>query len=406
MRVLPSHSCASLGDIGLATKIIPHGLEIPSPGPGVNAWDAEAAGAPITIAATATAVPEHAITIANVKEYLNKVFPLSESRVSMMLDVIANAKVEKRYFVYPVDYTVTPRSLTQTSLEYQEHAVELGKRVTEECLERAGLTPEDVDMIISVSCTGVMLPSLDAYLINALGFRSDVRRLPITELGCSGGAAALGRAWDFLKGVNEGNVLIVVVELPSLTFQRRDQSIANLISSILFGDGAAAAMITRGSGAARTVESGNGEGSCPQILGAQTHIVPNTMDALGFDLKDNGLHIVLSQDVPHLVREKISGIVDGFLGRHGLSHEDMSAFVLHSGGQKLLTHVEEVLNLPRELTQFSWDVLKNYGNQSSASVLFVLQEWMRKARLAGGDYGFLAAFGPGFTVDMVLLQWT
>ncbi len=372
----------------------------------MNAWDAEAAGAPITIAATATAVPEHAITIANVKEYLNKVFPLSESRVSMMLDVIANAKVEKRYFVYPVDYTVTPRSLTQTSLEYQEHAVKLGKRVTEECLERAGLTPEDVDMIISVSCTGVMLPSLDAYLINALGFRSDVRRLPITELGCSGGAAALGRAWDFLKGVNEGNVLIVVVELPSLTFQRRDQSIANLISSILFGDGAAAVMITRGSGAAGMVEAGNGESSCPQILGAQTHIVPNTMDALGFDLKDNGLHIVLSQDVPHLVREKIAGIVDGFLGRHGLSHQDMSAFVLHSGGQKLLTHVEEVLNLPRELTQFSWDVLKNYGNQSSASVLFVLQEWMRKARLAEGDYGFLAAFGPGFTVDMVLLQWT
>ncbi|HXQ98215.1 MAG TPA: 3-oxoacyl-[acyl-carrier-protein] synthase III C-terminal domain-containing protein [Candidatus Limnocylindrales bacterium] len=390
----------------MASKIIPHGLEIPAPGPGMNAWDAEAAGAPITIAATATAVPEHAITIANVKEYLNKVFPLSESRVSMMLDVIANAKVEKRYFVYPVDYTVTPRSLTQTSLEYQEHAVKLGKRVTEECLERAGLTPEDVDMIISVSCTGVMLPSLDAYLINALGFRSDVRRLPITELGCSGGAAALGRAWDFLKGVNEGNVLIVVVELPSLTFQRRDQSIANLISSILFGDGAAAVMITRGSGAAGMVEAGNGESSCPQILGAQTHIVPNTMDALGFDLKDNGLHIVLSQDVPHLVREKIAGIVDGFLGRHGLSHQDMSAFVLHSGGQKLLTHVEEVLNLPRELTQFSWDVLKNYGNQSSASVLFVLQEWMRKARLAEGDYGFLAAFGPGFTVDMVLLQWT
>jgi alkylresorcinol/alkylpyrone synthase len=346
------------------------------------------------------------MTIADVKDYLNKVFPLSESRVSMMLDVIVNAKVEKRHFIYPMDYTITPRSLTQTSLEYQEHSVKLGRRVATECLERAGVTPEEVDMIITVSCTGVMLPSLDAHLVNQMGFRNDVRRLPITELGCSGGAAALGRAWDFLKGVKEGNVLIVVVELPSLTFQRRDQSTANLISSILFGDGAAAALITRGSAGEGSAATTNAERACPRILGVQTHIVPNTMEALGFDLKDNGLHIVLSQDVPQLIREQIARIVDGFLGRHGLSHEDMSAFVLHSGGQKLLAYIEEVFELPRELTQFSWDVLREYGNQSSASVLFVLQEWMRKARMSEGEYGFLAAFGPGFTVDMALLQWT
>lgn len=390
----------------MATKIIPHASEVFSPRTGLSPWDSEPSGAPISIVATATAVPEHAITLRDVKDYLNKVFPLSEARTSMMLDVIANAKVERRFFIYPMDYTVTPRSLTQTSREYQEHAVKLGRRVAEECLERAGLAPVDVDMIITVSCTGVMLPSLDAYLINEMGFRSDVRRLPITELGCAGGAAALGRAWDFLRGVNEGNVLIVAVELPSLTFQRRDQSTANLISSILFGDGAAAALITRGSAARDTSEAEGGEVVRPQILGVQTHIVPQTMDALGFDLKDNGLHIVLAADLPQMVKEKIGGIVDDFLGKHGLTHQDMSAFVLHSGGQKLLTYVEEMLKLPREATQFSWDVLRDYGNQSSASVLFVLQEWMRKARMAEGDYGFLAAFGPGFTVDMVLLQWT
>ncbi len=390
----------------MASKIIPHAADMLSPRTGLSSWDAEAGGAPISIAATATAVPEHLITIEDVKDYLHKVFSLSESRYSMMSEVITNAKVERRYFIYPMDYTVTPRSLTQTSREYQEHAVKLGRRVAEDCLERAGVTPEEVDMIITVSCTGVMLPSLEAYLINDMSFRSDVRRLPITELGCAGGAAALGRAWDFLKGVSEGNVLIVVVELPSLTFQRRDQSTANLISSILFGDGAAAALITRGSETGEVSESGKTEGVRPQILGVQTHIVPNSMDALGFDLKDNGLHIVLSQDVPQMIRERIDGMVNGFLGRHGLSHEDMAAFVLHSGGQKLLTYTEEVLKLPRELTQFSWDVLRDYGNQSSASVLFVLQEWMRKAHMAEGDYGFLAAFGPGFTVDMVLLQWT
>ncbi len=394
----------------MTAKVITSPAELLYPRADQSCWETVSTGLPISIAATATALPEHAVTIDDVKAYLNKVFPLSESRSSMMLEVIENAKVDRRYFIFPTDYTIEPRPLEQTTREYQEHAVKLGRQVASDCLKNAGIAAADVDLLITVSCTGVIIPSLDAFLINDLGFRSDVRRLPITELGCAAGAAALGRAWDFLKGVPEGNVLIVSVELPSLTFQRRDMSPANLISSILFGDGAAAALVTRGKPA---LGSSNGNGGLtgravnfPRILGTRSHLFPNSIDAMGFDLKEGGFHIVLSKDVPQLIREKIGGLVESFLASYGLSQSDMASFVLHPGGQKLLLFIEEELGLPRAMTQYSWDVLRDYGNLSSASVIFVLNEWMTKATMSAGDYGLLAAFGPGFSAEMMQLQWT
>jgi alkylresorcinol/alkylpyrone synthase len=399
----------------MTAKLITSPAEMLSPRDEQSRWDTVSAGAPISISATATAVPEHVVTIDDVKAYLNKVFPLSESRTSMMLEVIQNAKVDKRYFIFHPDYTIEPRSLEQTTKEYQEHSVKLGRQVAADCLKNAGIDAKDVDVLITTSCTGVIIPSLDAYLINDLGFRSDVRRLPITELGCAAGAASLGRAWDFLKGVPEGNVLIVSVELPSLTFQRRDMSPANLISTILFGDGAAAALVSRGNSATHSVKgvshAGNGNGNVaavnrPRILGTRSHLFPNTIDAMGFDLKEGGLHIVLSKDVPQLIRDRIKGLVESFLASYGFAQEDMAAFVLHPGGQKLLLFIEEELGLPRAMTQYSWDVLRDYGNLSSASVIYVLQEWMTKGKMSAGEYGLLAAFGPGFSAEMMLLQWT
>ncbi len=396
----------------MTAKLITSATELLAPRGEQSRWETVSVGAPISVSATATALPEHVVTIDDVKAYLNKVFPLSESRTSMMLEVIQNAKVDKRYFIFHPDYTIEPRSLEQTTKEYQEHSVKLGRQVAADCLKNAGIDAKDVDLIITTSCTGVIIPSLDAYLINDLGFRSDVRRLPITELGCAAGAAALGRAWDFLKGVPEGNVLIVSVELPSLTFQRRDMSPANLISTILFGDGAAAAVVSRGNSVASgALHAGNGNGNAvavnrPRILGTRSHLFPNSIDAMGFDLKEGGLHIVLSKDVPQLIRDKIKGLVEGFLSSYGLEQDDMAAFVFHPGGQKLLLFIEEELGLPRAMTQYSWDVLRDYGNLSSASVIYVLQEWMTKGKMSAGEYGLLTAFGPGFSAEMMLLQWT
>lgn len=345
------------------------------------------------IAATATAVPPHTITRDDVKYYMGRVFNINERRVEAMMTVVDNAQVHKRHSIFPIEYTIEPRTLAKTNQEYQEHSIILGRRAAEECLERAGLAPTDIDLIITVSCTGFMIPSLDAHLIKLMGFRSNVRRLPITELGCAAGAMSLARAWEFLRGFPEKNVLIVAVELPSLTFQRKDLSQANLISAILFGDGAAAVVVT------------NRPGSGPKILDSETYTFPDSIDAMGFDLRDSGFHILLSKDVPQMIREKIKGLVDGFLERHNLTRKKMAAFILHPGGQKLLSYVEEELGLCKCDTQFSWDVLGQYGNLSSATILFIFHEWLTKKQMNPGDYGLAAAFGPGFSAELLLLQW-
>ena len=239
-----------------------------------------------------------------------------------------------------------------------------------------------------------MIPSLDAYIATEMGFRANVRRLPITELGCAAGAAGLARAWEYLRAFKDRTALLVAVELPTLTFQRRDFSQANLISAVLFGDGAAGVVVT------------GREAAGPAIIASESFLFPNSLDAMGFDLRDSGFHIVLSKDVPQLIREKIRGLADDFLARQGLSLADISAFVLHPGGQKLMSFMEAKLGLTREDTQPSWDILRNYGNLSSASVLFILQEWLAEREPPPpGSYGLLMAFGPGFTAEILLLQW-
>jgi alkylresorcinol/alkylpyrone synthase len=346
------------------------------------------------IAGTATALPAHTLTRDSVKLHMRRVFGLEGRRLDAMMAVIDNARVDRRRSIFPVEYFVERRPLAQTTIEYQEHAIRLGREAADASLRRAGLSARDVDMIITVSCTGFMIPSLDAHLINLMGFRSDVRRLPVTELGCAAGAMALSRAWEFVRAFPDKTALVISVELPTLTFQRDDASQANLISCVLFGDGAAAALVTG--------RRDNG----PHILDAETYTFPQSLDAMGFDLRDTGFHIVLSKDVPQLIREKIAGLVDGFLGRHRLDRRDVSAFLLHPGGQKLLSYIEEQLGLSECDTRISWEVLRQYGNLSSATILFILHEWLTTRQVDPGKYGLAAAFGPGFSAELLLLQWT
>jgi alkylresorcinol/alkylpyrone synthase len=346
-----------------------------------------------TIAATATALPPHTITRDDVKYYMGRVFDIPERRLEAMMAIVDNAQVHNRHAIFPIDYTIEPRALSQTNNEYIEHAVKLGREAAEKCLERAGLKPEDIDLIITVSCTGFMIPSLDAHLIQLMGFRSNVRRMPFTELGCAAGAMALGRAAEYLKAYPGGNVLIIAVELPSLTFQRKDISQANLISSVLFGDGAAAVIV-----------SGK-EVRGPKILVSETYTFPDSLFAMGFDLRDSGFHILLAKDVPEMIGAKIGGLVEGFLERNGRKREDIKGWILHPGGARLLGNVEAELGLCKCDTQPSWDILGNVGNLSSATILFILQEWLEKRPLQTGEYALAAAFGPGFSAEFLLLQW-
>ena len=348
----------------------------------------------ITITSTAIAVPPNVLSLELVKEYFGRTFSLSGRRLQAMFEVLDNSRIDRRYSLFPVDYLVEPRSLTQKNSEYREHAIVLARQVAAQALARANRDASEVDMIISVSCTGFMIPSVDAYLIGEMGFRPDVRRLPITELGCAAGAVGLTRAWEYLRAHPQATVLLIAVELPTLTFQRGDVSQANLISAALFGDGVAAAVIS------------HGPAKGPAILDSQSYLFPSSLDAMGFELKDSGFHIVLSREVPQLIREKIGALLDGFLSRNELTRKQIRAFVLHPGGQKLLGYMQEELGLCACQVQPSWDVLREYGNLSSASVLFVLHEWMTRGEIKAGERGFLAAFGPGFSAEMLLLQWT
>jgi alkylresorcinol/alkylpyrone synthase len=277
--------------------------------------------------------------------------------------------------------------------DYQQHARELTRQVAQRCLDQASLDADEIDLIITVSCTGYMIPSLDAYLINDLGCRPNVRRLPITELGCIAGAMALSQAWSFVRAFPETNVLVVAVELPSLTFQSHDTSTANIVATALFGDGAAAALVTGQPRAGL------------EIVDTQSALLPGTLGEMGYDLRDSGFHMVLSKDVPSLLRAQIGELAADFLAQHRLNVEQIAAFALHPGGKKILEYLEQELGLRREQTEPSWTVLRDYGNLSSAAILFVLDEWLTKRALPSGQYGLAAGFGPGLSAELLLLRW-
>jgi alkylresorcinol/alkylpyrone synthase len=348
-----------------------------------------------TIVATATAVPAHATSQAAVQKVLRTMFPIDGRRMDAVMTIFENARIDNRYSVYPVEQIGKRRSLTETTEQYRTHAIALARDVAARALAGAHVAARDIDLIITTSCTGIMIPSVDAYLVDALGFRPDVRRLPITELGCVGGAAALARADDFLRGFPDAHVLVVAVELPSLSLQRDDTSPANLVASALFGDGAAAAVL-----------AGRAERPGVRVLATLSHIFPRSTGALGFDLHEDGFHSVISKSIPAMLKSEIVALVGKLAARAGLTRDQLSCFLLHPGGKKILGAVEDELGLPREATQPSWDVLREYGNQSSASVLFVLHLWLTlREPPPAGAHGVLAAFGPGLTTEMLLLRW-
>jgi alkylresorcinol/alkylpyrone synthase len=351
-------------------------------------------GTVATIGPTAVAVPEHVLTQAAVKKAVGALVPLTPDRLEAVLSLFDGAGVERRFSVLPVEGLHQRRDMTETMDIYRTHAIRLGRQVARECLERANVAPDAVDMVISVSCTGVMLPSLDAYLANDLGFRADVRRLPITELGCMGGAAALSHARDFIAGHPNANVLVISVELPTLSFQRHDLSPANLISTALFGDGAAAVLVT------------GREIAGARMIDTRSHLFARTLDALGFDLKHDGFHVVLGRELPGLVRADIRRLVDELLDRNAVPRSNLTSFVLHPGGRRILDAVEDQLKLSPDDTRPSRDVLREYGNVSSATVLFVLHEWVNRRRPPAGAHGLLGAFGPGFSSELAVVQWT
>jgi alkylresorcinol/alkylpyrone synthase len=350
-----------------------------------------------TITTTATAVPAHAFTQSEIAGILPDMFPLQGPELDELRASYARFAVDRRYSVLPLARFPERRPLAQSSDIYREHAVALGRRVAALGLERAGIGARDVDLLITVSCTGFIIPPLDAHLVNALGLRPDVRRLPITKLGCAGGGAALACAADYVSAHPDATALVVAVELCTLDFQPGILAPANLIATGLFGDGAAAAVVT----------SREGPGvKGMRVRATRSHLITGSLDEMGFDLGGDGFHLTLSKHVPEILGAEVGGPLRALLAEGQVAPEDLSFFALHPGGRRILEQVEQALGVERDRTQPAWDVLREYGNLSSAAVLFVLHEWMEKRPRAVGERGVLAAFGPGLSAELLLLEQT
>jgi len=277
-------------------------------------------------------------------------------------------------------------------------AQEVGAAAVLEALERAGLSPADVDALIFVTVTGVATPSIDARLMNLLGLPPRVKRMPIFGLGCVAGAAGIARAADYVRGFPDQMAVLLSVELCSLTLQPEDLSIPNLIASGLFGDGAAAVVVT---GEDRPA----GETSGPRIVATRSVFYPDSERVMGWDISETGFKIILSGDVPAVAREKLRPDVDAFLADQGLTRADITSWVCHPGGPKVLEAMQESLELPPGALDVTWRSLREVGNLSSTSVLLVLEETLANHRPPPGSYGMLLAMGPGFCSELVLLQW-
>ncbi len=347
------------------------------------------------ITATASAFPAHYYPQALLLEAF-KAYWGSRLENPRMLDRLwAHARVDGRHLVLPLDAYLGIDTWGKANDIWIEAAQELGSTAIRCALARAGVAAADIGAMFFVSVTGVASPSIDARLINRMDLPLHMKRIPIFGLGCVAGAAGIARAADYVRAFPDQVAVLLSVELCSLTVQRDDLSIANQISSALFGDGAAAVVIAGD----RVNVSG------PRIVDTRSSFYRDTEDVMGWAISEKGFRIVLSPEVPSVIREHLREDVDGFLACHGLTRADIGCWVLHTGGPKILEATQEALGIPESAIAASWEMLRTTGNLSSASVLLVLEEIMTNRRPPARTWSVLAAMGPAFCSELVLIQW-
>jgi len=355
------------------------------------------------IASVGTAYPPHRYAQATITEALRNRWQdrLPEPRLINRLH--ANCGVEYRHTVFPLQTYADLSGFGPTNDAWIAAALELGEKSITSALDRVGLTPADISSIFFASVTGISSPTIDARLINRMPFPINIKRTPIFGLGCVAGAAGISRAADYVRAFPKQYALLLSVELCSLTWQDNDQSIANLISCGLFGDGSAAVVIA----GAETplVQNPNGHRPGPRILDTRSTFYHNTEHIMGWEIGNLGFKIVLSPDVPKVVHEHLRGNVESFLADNGLGMDAISSYIFHSGGPKVLEAMETTLNLPPDALAPSWKSLREVGNLSAASVLAVLEDVLQNSPGKPGSYSILAAMGPAFCSELVLLQW-
>ena len=347
------------------------------------------------IASAASAFPKHYYPQETLSAALQQYWGDRLSKPEVFRRLHSNVGVDGRFLSLPIDEYPKLKSWGEANDHWIRTAQELGDCAISRAATRVGLDIRDIGALFFTSVTGISSPSIDALLINRMGLSTNIRRVPMFGLGCVAGAAGISRAADYVRAYPDQVAVVLAVELCSLTLQREDMSMANLISAGLFGDGAAAVVVA-GS------ECGL---PGPTILDTRSIFYPETEAMMGWKVSEKGFQIVLSPEVPTLIEKHLGGDVEKFFSELGRSRKDIGSWVLHTGGPKILQATESALKLGNGELSVSWDCLRRMGNLSSASVLVVLEEVMMKRRPKSGTLGLLAAMGPGFCSELVALEW-
>ncbi len=347
------------------------------------------------IAGIATVLPEHVYSQQDITEALRQYWGERLERPGLLEKLHARVGVAQRHLAFPFERYRQFKTWGETNNAWFEVGEELGTRAIDAALARAGLARNEIDALYIVSITGVASPSLDARLINRMNLRRDLKRTPVFGLGCVGGAVGLTRAADYVLAYPDQVAVLLSVELCSLTMLKDDLSTVNLIATGLFADGAVAAVVA---GSKRPCAG-------PEILSQRSVFYPGTEEIMGWDISERGFAVVLSKKLPALIKCHLGADVDSFLAGNGLTRRDIGSWLIHPGGPKVLQAVEDALGLHRCELRRSWENLKWTGNLSSGSVLAVLGEAMNNHRPAAGTIGLIAAMGPGFCSELILIRW-
>ena len=336
----------------------------------------------------ATAVPSHSLDQNDVIARVRALFQGAPA-LDRLLPVFANSGIRTRYSCVPIDWYDRPHGWAERNRVYIAGALDLLEATTVKLLDRAGLDKDAIDAVVTVSTTGIATPSLDALLIERMGLPRDVRRLPIFGLGCAGGVVGLARAADQALAKPGETVLFLIVELCALSFRHDDWSKSNIVATALFGDGAAGALLST-------------DARGPVVAAAGEHTWPGSLEVMGWDIADDGFSAVFSRDIPQLVATRLRSVAAAFLARHGLALDDIDRFVCHPGGAKVITAFEQTFGLAPGALAGARQVLRDYGNMSAATVMFVLEDMLANA--AQWNLALLSALGPGFTAGFLVLD--